>query len=125
MIIAVGLDIVEIKRIHRSLKNYKGRFRDKYFTRNEQSYCSAKAKPSQHYAARFAAKEAAFKALNGGWPEGCSHRDVEVVMGDDGNPEIAFSAELEKAFKNQGMKKVHVSLTHTKENAAAMIIIEG
>ena len=125
MIIAIGIDIVEVKRIAQSLKTFKGRFREKYFTSLEREYCSSKAKPSQHYAARFAAKEAAFKSLGSPWPKGCGHIDVEITTSEDGIPILKFSPALQKAYEEIGMKKVHLSITHTKSTAAAVVIIEG
>ena len=125
MIISIGLDIIEIKRIEQSLKTYKGRFREKYFTESECEYCSSKKKPAQHYAARFAAKEAVFKVLSGPWPEGCSHRDAEVVLDNNGKPGLELNEKLLDEFKKMGMKSIHVSLSHTKQNAVAVVIIEG
>jgi holo-[acyl-carrier protein] synthase len=125
MVISIGIDIVELKRISRALKTYKSRFREKYFTYREIEYCSSKVKPSQHYAARFAAKEAAFKSLGKPWPPGCGYIDVEVITSTDGAPELRFSDALQKAFDELGMKKAHLSITHTKISAAAVVIIEG
>ena len=125
MIIAIGIDIVEVRRIARALKTYKGRFREKYFTFREREYCQSKTRPSQHYAARFAAKEAAFKTLGKPWPQGCGYIDVEVVTSNDGIPELRFSQALQDAFSEIGMKKAHLSITHTKTAAAAMVLIEG
>jgi holo-[acyl-carrier protein] synthase len=119
------MDIVEIKRIEHSLKTYKGRFCEKNFTQSEREYCSSKRKPAQHYAARFAAKEAVFKALGGPWPAGCGHIDVEVLVEESGKPFIKLSETLEIELKKAGMKRIFLSLTHTKQSAAAVVIIEG
>jgi holo-[acyl-carrier protein] synthase len=119
------MDIVEINRIQKLLKTFKGKFRDKYFSESEIKYCSSKRKPSQHYAARFAAKEAFFKALGESWPEGCGHRSVEVIVDDSGAPHLSFSQPLESVLANKGMKKAFVSISHTGEYAAAVVIIEG
>lgn len=125
MIISIGMDIVEIIRIERSLKTYKGRFREKYFTQSECEYCSSKSKPAQHYAARFAAKEALFKTLGGPWPSGCGHLDVEIISDKNGKPHIKLSDALENQFITLGMKNIHLSITHTKQSAAAVVIVEG
>jgi holo-[acyl-carrier protein] synthase len=125
MIISVGIDIADVKRIARSLKTFKGRFREKYFTQLEREYCTSKSKPAQHYAARFAAKEAVFKALGESWSAGTGHIDVEVVSSDDGAPRIELSNELLKAFKKKGMSKIHLSLSHTAKIAVAVVIVEG
>ncbi len=125
MIISIGMDIVEINRIGRSMKTYKGRFCEKHFTQSERDYCSSKRKPAQHYAARFAAKEAVFKALEGPWPDGCGHIDVEIMVEDSGKPFIKLSDTLAIEFKKAGMKNIFLSLTHTKQSAAAVVIIEG
>ena len=118
------MDIVDVIRIERSLRTYKGRFREKYFTQAERDYCSVKKKPAQHYAARFAAKEAVFKAFGGPWPDGCGHIDVEIVVRETGKPYIKLSDTLENEFKAMGMKNIHLSLSHTKQSAAAVVIIE-
>lgn len=125
MIISIGMDIIEIKRIEHSLKTHKGRFCEKHFTKSERDYCSSKRKPAQHYAARFAAKEAVFKTLGGPWPAGCGHIDVEVLVEDSGKPFIRLSDTLEIEFKKAGMKNIFLSLTHTRQSAAAVVIIEG
>ncbi len=119
------MDIVDVIRIERSLKTYKGRFREKYFTQAEREYCSSKKKPAQHYAVRFAAKEAVFKALGGPWPTGCGHIDVEIAVEENGKPYIKLSDALENEFKMIGMRNIHLSLTHTRQSAAAVVIIEG
>jgi len=125
MIISVGMDIIEIKRIEHSLKTFKGRFKDKYFTESEREYCSSKNKPSQHYAARFAAKEAVFKAFDGPWPKGCGHIDVEVVVDNQGKPSLKLSQTLLSEITKSGVVRMHLSLTHTRINAAAVVIFEN
>ena len=62
--------------------------------------------------------------INGPWPEGCSHRDVEVVLDENGKPGIVLNEKLLDEFKKMGMKRIHVSLSHTKQNAVAVVIIE-
>jgi len=125
MIIAVGIDIVDVKRMSRTLKTYKGRFREKYFTSSEREYCSSQSKPAQHYAVRFAAKEALYKALGEPWPQGVGHRDVEVASSDEGSPSLKLSHELKEAFAKKGMTNIHLSLSHTAKLAVAVVIVES
>jgi holo-[acyl-carrier protein] synthase len=125
MILSVGLDIIEVKRIEQSLKTWKGRFREKYFTQSERDYCSSKRNPAQHYAARFAAKEAVYKAFGGPWPSGCGHLDIEVTVGENGKPSLKLSDNLFDELKKTGITKTHLSLTHTNTTAAAVVIFES
>lgn len=120
MITGVGTDIVETERIAKAIEKEQG-FRELVFSRHEISYCESKADKFQHYAARFAAKEAFFKALGTGWKNGTSFNEVEVVNTENGKPEIRLLGETAISI---GSLKSMVSLSHVKHMATAVVIIE-
>ena len=125
MIVGLGIDVVDVKRI-RSLRESGGqRFLDRVYTRAEVESCTARADPDPHLAARFAAKEAAMKALGTGWGEGVGWRDVEVVSDMGRPPRLALSGEAEQRARNAGVCQVHVTLTHDGGVAAAVVILEA
>jgi holo-[acyl-carrier protein] synthase len=113
---SVGIDLLEIERLERALER-RPRLADRLFTDAEQTYAAARARPAQHLAARFCAKEAVAKALGlGAW----SFRDVEVVSGD-GPPEVRLSGAAAARAAALGVA-VSVSLTHSRSDAAAVAI---
>lgn len=101
------------------------RFRARVFTEAECEYCDARgASSAQHYAARFAAKEAALKALGTGWSGRVSWHDVEVVRGEAGAPALLLRGEAREIFLRTGATRAHLSLSHTAEHAVAHVILE-
>ena len=101
------------------------RFRERVFTELERAYCDSRgANASQHYAARFAAKEAAFKALRTGWRDGLSWHHAEVTSTDDGAPLLQLSGHARDLFDSLGATHAHLSLSHTSEHAVAQVIFE-
>ncbi len=124
MIVGIGIDIVEIKRLRDTLERQKDRFLRRVFTPAEQEYCAAHRDPVPHYAVRFAAKEALFKAIGTGWAKGVSWLDVEVLRGREGPPAITLSGEARKISDTMGIVSVLVSLSHSVENATAIVILE-
>lgn len=101
------------------------RFTDRVYTRAEREYCDSRGVvAAQHYAARFAAKEAALKALQTGWRGGISWQDVEVSARDTGAPYLIFTGEVLTIFKKFGATATHLSLSHTSEHAIAQVILE-
>ena len=101
------------------------RFRTRVFTASERGYCDARgASSAQHYAARFAAKEAALKALGTGWSGGVGWQDVEVVNDSSGRPELILSGTALELFRRSGATHSHLSLSHTAEHAVAQVILE-
>jgi holo-[acyl-carrier protein] synthase len=95
------------------------------FTRAEREYCDSRGVvAAQHYAARFAAKEAALKALQTGWRGGISWQDVEVAARDSGAPYLIFTGEVLTIFNKFGATATHLSLSHTSEHAIAQVILE-
>ena len=101
------------------------RFRERVFTEEERAYCDSRgANSAQHYAARFAAKEAAFKALGTGWRDGLSWHHVEVTATDAGAPLLQLSGHARDIFDSLGATHAHLSLSHTNEHAVAQVIFE-
>ena len=124
MIVSIGIDIIEVARIREVLLRTP-RFTERVFTRAEREYCDSRGVvAAQHYAARFAAKEAALKALQTGWRGGISWQDVEVSARDSGAPYLIFTGEVLATFKKFGATSTHLSLSHTSEHAIAQVILE-
>jgi holo-[acyl-carrier protein] synthase len=124
MIVSIGIDIIEVARIREVLLRTP-RFADRVFTPAERAYCEGRgAVAAQHYAARFAAKEAALKALQTGWRGGISWQDVEIASRDLGAPYLIFHGQVEKLFEKSGATAVHLSMSHTTEHAIAQVVLE-
>lgn len=124
MIIGTGIDIVEIARFRKILAGAGERFLARVFTGEEQRFCLARKDPAPHFAARFAAKEAVFKALETGWAKGVSWLDVEVRRQEQGAPVIILYGTSQEIAASKGVGRVHLSLTHTENWAAATVILE-
>lgn len=125
MIIAVGVDLVEISRIEEVFARRGDRFRRRVFTEGEIDYCELRASKLASYAARFAAKEAVMKALGTGWSDGVGWKDIEVVNGPGGAPMIQLHRSALERMRELGATRAHVSLTHSRELAIAQIVLEG
>lgn len=124
MIVAIGIDIIEVARVREVLLRTP-RFAERVFTDAERSYCDSRgAVAAQHYAARFAAKEAALKAFQTGWRGGISWQDVEIAAKDTGAPYLIFYGLVLELFKKSGATKAHLSLSHTTEHAIAEVVLE-
>ena len=124
MIVSIGIDIIEVRRIREVLERTPG-FKRRVFTASEQAYCDGRgAVAAQHYAARFAAKEAALKALKTGWRGGIAWQDIEVVSHDNGAPYLVFHGKVLELVQGSGATSVHVSMSHTTEHAIAEVVLE-
>jgi holo-[acyl-carrier protein] synthase len=121
MITGIGTDIVETGRIAKAIEKEQG-FRELVFSKNEIAYCESKTNKYQHYAARFAAKEAFFKAIGTGWKNGTAFNEVEIVNNENGKPELQLLGETAVTI---GLMKIHVSLSHVKSMATAVVVAEG
>ena len=124
MIVATGIDSVEISRIEEVFLKRGTRFRDRVFSTDEIAYCETRASKFASYAVRFAAKEALMKALGTGWAEGVAWRDIEVVRGEKGAPSIRLLGRALELFNELGARKAHLSLTHSRDIAIAQVILE-
>jgi holo-[acyl-carrier protein] synthase len=118
---STGVDLAEIDRIERVLKEYGDRFTKRCFTPHEIAYCNRKATAASSYAARFATKEAVFKATGIGLSMGMRWRDVEVVNDFRGKPSVRLYGVAAERLKG---KKVHLSISHSRNLAIAMIVVE-
>jgi holo-[acyl-carrier protein] synthase len=125
MIVGTGIDIAEVPRIQESIARFGDRFLRRIYTEGEIRYCDSKANRAERYAARFAAKEAAMKALGTGWSHGVRWRDCEVVRLPGGRPAIAFHGEAGEVAARLGVKHAALSLSHTAEQAIAQVILEN
>jgi holo-[acyl-carrier protein] synthase len=124
VIVSIGIDIIEIGRVREVLARTP-RFRDRVFTERERAYCDSRGPAAaQHYAARFAAKEAAFKALGTGWRDGIGWHDAEVVSQESGAPSLVLGGHALTVFNQLGATRAHLSLSHTSEHAVAQVIFE-
>jgi holo-[acyl-carrier protein] synthase len=124
MIVGIGVDIVELARFNGAMERLKEKFLLRLFTPDEQSYCEGHRDPVPHFAARFAAKEAVFKALGTGWAKGVTWLDVEVQKEAQEAPGIILHGEALRLCKEKGVRKVHLSLSHTDHWAVAMVVLE-
>ena len=125
VIVGTGIDIAEVPRVADAIKRYGQRFLNRVFTEGEMNYCESKANRSERYAARFAAKEAAMKALGTGWNHGVRWRDVEVCRAPGGRPTIVFHGEAAQVAARLKAAHVALSLSHTAEQAIAQVILES
>ena len=125
MILGSGVDICEVPRIEASVVRFGSRFLERIFTAREIAYADRKANRFERYAARFAAKEAGMKALGTGWTGGITWHDFEVVNLPSGRPTLTFHGRAAEVAAKLGVRSVALSLTHTKEQALAMVILEG
>jgi holo-[acyl-carrier protein] synthase len=124
MILGIGIDTIEVARVAKEIDRSKG-FKERYFSAREIKYCEPKRGRAQNYAARFAAKEAFFKALGTGYRGGLSFREVEVVNDRLGKPGIALRGKTKELCRERKIRSIHVSLTHIKDYSSAVVITEG
>ena len=124
MIHGIGTDFVEVSRLERILKEWGDRFLDRVYAHDEIEYCKNKAFPAIHFAARFAAKESFLKSIGIGLGMGVKLKEIEVRNNALGNPELKINEEVVSILDDIGVKAIHLSMTHTKEHAHAIVILE-
>ena len=125
MIVGVGIDIFDVRRMAAELREGGPAFRDAVFTPAEVAYCEAKRYPAQHFAARFAAKEAAVKALGLGIGAGMAWREAEIRNEAGGRPSLVLHGGLRRAAEASGAGVLLVSLSHTADLAIACVVLES
>lgn len=125
MIVGTGIDLVEVPRVAATIARFGERFLRRVFTEAEIGYCRPKPNAAERFAARFAAKEAALKAIGTGWRQGVAWKEVEVAREPGGRPTIHFHGRAAEHAARLGMKRAALSLTHTAEHAMAQVILEG
>jgi holo-[acyl-carrier protein] synthase len=126
MIVGLGMDLVDIPRIARMLETQGERAVARLFTPGEAAYAQARAEPARHFAARFAAKEAAYKALAGTeHARGIAWRDIEVAAAWDGRPLLVLHGRAAERARELGLVRAHLTLTHADAVAGAVVVLEG
>ncbi|MEO8768632.1 MAG: holo-ACP synthase [Ferruginibacter sp.] len=123
MILGTGIDMIEVERVAEKMARAEG-FRELVFSKNEIDYCEQKKNKFEHYAARFAAKEAFYKAIGAGWMNGTSFNEIEISNDEKGKPSLTLIGETSQLKEQMKIKTIHVSLTHLKTMASAIVIIE-
>lgn len=124
MIIGIGTDIIEPERLKEKISKENG-FREQVFSSREITYCEAQANPYQHYAGRFAAKEALLKAMGIGLLDGFSLMEIEVINDEQGVPAMELSGVFRERYEKIGANKILLSLSHVKSLACATVILES
>lgn len=125
MIIGMGVDIAEVGRIQAAIERHGEVFLRRVYTAREREYCEQFKNKYERYAGRFAAKEAAMKALGTGWRRGVRWVDLEVVREPGGRPTLALAGEAGKIAQQLGVKHIALSITHTENQALAQVIFES
>ncbi len=125
MIFGTGIDIVDISRFERFVRENNEPLFNRVFTEGERAYCTARKRSAQHYALRFAAKEAFVKALGTGLGDGISWKEMEVVNDPSGKPDLNLTGRAAELFRQHGLNRVFLSLSHDGNYAIASVILEG
>jgi holo-[acyl-carrier protein] synthase len=125
MILGTGIDIISVARVGAMVDSGGGAFLERWFSPEEIAYCSAKAKPRLHFAARLAAKEATAKALRLEWEAAPAWRDISVRSQGSGAPFLVLAGAALEAARVLGVEALHISLSHADEYATASVILEG
>ncbi len=125
MIVGLGTDLAEISRIARSIERFGDRFLERVYTVGEIAYCRSKKNFAESFAARFAAKEAGAKALGTGISHGVSWQEFEVLRARSGKPSLVLHGRAAEIARQLGVVHATLSLTHSRETAMAVVILEG
>ena len=125
MIVGLGLDIAEVDRIEASIRRHGRAFVERIFTAAEIAYCEKHRNRAERFAGRFAAKEAAMKALGTGWARGVRWVDIEVVREPGGKPSLKLSGASREIAGRLGVKNIALTITHAGNTALAMVIFEA
>ena len=122
MIYGIGIDVIEVDRIAKSIDEFGERFLQRIFTEDERAYCESHHQPGPYYAARFAAKEAIAKALGTGIGKEVSWLDLEIRRAANGEPSVHLSGNAASFCQQRGIGEIKISLTHARDYAAANAI---
>ena len=125
MIVGVGIDMVRIERVWGVLQRRGERAYARFFTAAERERCGGSRHPPESFAARFAAKEAFYKAMGTGVGIAGAWTEVEVVSAESGAPSIRLSGRAAELAAERGVRRIHLSLTHSDDTAAAFVVLEG
>ena len=124
-VLGIGTDIVECLRIAQMIERHAEQFIARVYTEHEIEYCAARKAATQHYAGRWAAKEAVLKAIGTGWVRGISWRDVEVRNDGAGRPSIVLTGRALDIARGQGIQNVMISISHCRSHATAYAVATG
>lgn len=124
MIVAVGVDLLEIARIERLWHRAGARFLTRVFTTGERDYCLGSGRPAASLTARFCAKEAVMKCLRTGWTGGVTFRSIEVVRDRRGGVALALHDQAAAFAAQAGVRRLHLSLSHNEHSAIAFVVAE-
>jgi holo-[acyl-carrier protein] synthase len=124
MVLGLGTDLIETKRMQDSIDRFGDRFLDRVFTAGEIAYCRRKKNSAESFAARFAAKEAGAKALGTGISHGVSWRELEVRREMSGKPTLHLSGRAAELAAAMGVRRLQLSLTHSRDLAMAVVVAE-
>jgi len=119
------MDIAEVDRIRAAIERHGERFLRRIYTEQERRYCESKPNRWERFAGRFAAKEAAMKAIGTGWKRGVAWREFEVQRAPSGQPVIRFAGKASEFAAALGVRKALVTISHTSEQAVAQVLLEG
>ena len=125
MIVALGLDLVELDRFGKALERSGPRFQERVFTPAEREAASSLGRSMEYLAGRFAAKEAVLKCLGTGWARGVRWRDIEILSRPSGEPLLSLSGKALQVARKKGIARWRISITHTSRTAAAVALAEG
>jgi len=124
MVVGIGVDLVKIERIDKAGRNHSG-FLERVFTEAEREYCSRQKFSAQHYAARFAAKEALLKAIGTGWSAGVKWTDMEVLHGEGGGPIVNIAGKVKDLMDLKDVRQILLSYSHDGDYAVAQVVLVG
>jgi len=124
VIYGIGVDIIRIERIRRTIDRWGNRFISKVFTKREIAFCKQRPKPANAFAMRFAAKEAFSKAIGLGMRQGIRWRDIEVFHHSTGKPDLRLYGKCLEICKENGLNNIHISLSDEGEYGIAIVILE-
>lgn len=123
MVIGIGTDIVEVQRISKSIESND--FKVRVFSASEIAYCEGKVNKAEHYAARFSAKEAFLKAIGTGLRGDIALKEIEVINDELGKPSIKLNGKSSDIHSSKNIQAIHLTLSHVKDLAVAMVVVEG
>ncbi len=124
MICGIGIDLIENDRLEKIIEKWGIKFLNRVFSSGEIQYCGKHVQSSIHYGARFAAKESFLKALGIGLGRGVKLSDIEVVHDKNGEPVLKLCGEAKVQIETREITKIHLSMTHTKKYATAVVLLE-
>ncbi len=125
MVKGIGIDLVKVERIEKAVGRWAGSFTGRVFTEREVSYSMKQKRPAEALAARFGAKEAVMKAFGTGLSGGVSWKDVEIVRGEGGRPDVLLGGRLKELASGMGVTSVLVSFSHDGGYAVAQAVLTG